>query len=99
MLSKQSTMLFEQSRVALLHLLQERQEVAIAFQKALLGCLRKSPGAVDDQSWPVQPQPHQREVTRGGPWVETTFGQQQQVPLARIVSWFHRTGAIGSDGH
>jgi hypothetical protein len=66
LLLQQRTVIFEQSRMALLHLLKERQDVAVALQKALLGGLRKSPGAMSDQGRPVQTQPQQREFTRGG---------------------------------
>ncbi len=52
LLLQQSTVIFEQSRMALLHLLEKRQEVAVALQKALFGGLRKSPGAVSDQGRP-----------------------------------------------
>jgi hypothetical protein len=87
LLLQQSTVILEQSRVALLHLLQKCQEVAVALEKALLGDLRKSPSAMGDQGRPVQPEPREREFARGGPCVQAAIGEQQQVALATTVSW------------
>jgi hypothetical protein len=90
-------MIFEQRRVTLLHLLQKRQEVAVSLKEAVFGGLSKSPCSMSDQGRSVQPKPRQRKFARGSPWVEATVGEQQQVALARIVSWVpqdrvHRPG-------
>jgi hypothetical protein len=78
---QQRTMIFEQRRVTLLHLLQQRQEVAVLLQKALLGDLRKSPSAMSDQGWPIQPKSRQREFACGSPFVEAAVREQQQVAI------------------
>jgi hypothetical protein len=96
LLLQQSTVIFEQSRVLLLHLLQKRQQVAVSLEKPLLGGLRKSPRAMSDQGRPVQPEPRQREFARGGPCVEAAVGEQQQVAVAWIVSWVPQNRVLRS---
>jgi hypothetical protein len=72
-------MIFEQSRVTLLHLLQERQEIAVARKKNLLGGLRESPNAMSHQSRPIEPQPLECEFAFGSSGMEATIGEQKQV--------------------
>ncbi|HEX3151462.1 MAG TPA: hypothetical protein VHR66_25515 [Gemmataceae bacterium] len=79
---KQRTVIFEQCRVPLLHLLQNSQDIAITFQKALLGDLRKSSNALSDQGRPVQPKSRQCKFSDGSACVKATVGQQQQVAIA-----------------
>jgi hypothetical protein len=79
--------IFEQSCVLLLHLLQKRQQIAVSLEKGLLGSLRKSPHAMSDKSRPIQPEPGQREFAHGGPWVKAAVCEQQQMAVAWIVAW------------
>ncbi len=83
---QQRPMFFEQCRVTLLHLLEKRQEVAILLEKALLGRLNKSPGAMRDQGRPIQSQSRQGKFPQGSARVEAAISEQQQVVVARALS-------------